>query len=366
MSVYKPAKSRIFQFDFKFKGRRYHGSTGLTSKRDAQRYENEFRRKVSLGETTKPSWTVEQACDEWFNIRGQFQKSHKITLYQLGRLIEGIGANVALQDLDEKLLDNYVAKRRYKKANATVNREIELLRRVVFWAHKRKIETPEIDWKEVLLPEPKERIRELTADEERRLFDALPDNLKPLVEFALLSGKRKAEIVALRWSDVDLGGARATFSTKGGDRHTIPLSPRMVAIIGNQPKVCPQVFTYVCQRPAPKRKDRPQRVKGERYPFSKQGWSRQWRKALKEARIENYRFHDNRHTAATRNLRATGNMKGVQKLLGHKDLKTTGRYAHAMEDDVRAMLFATESRNSPEPQDNDLPQTRRNARGSGA
>ena len=89
MSVYKPAKSRIFQYDFKFKGCRYHGSTGCTSKRDAERYEAEQRRKVALGETTKPAWTIEQACDEWFNKKGQFQKSHADSLYQLGNIIKG-------------------------------------------------------------------------------------------------------------------------------------------------------------------------------------------------------------------------------------------------------------------------------------
>ena len=171
---------------------------------------------------------------------------------------------------------------------------------------------------------------------------------KPLVEFALLSGQRKAEIVTLRWSDVDLTGARATVSAKGGNRHSFPLSPRMVQIIRAQPKVCPQVFTYVCQRPSPKRADRPQRVKGERYPFSAQGWNRQWKRALADAGIEDYRFHDNRHTAGTRNLRASGNLKAVSKLLGHSNVTTTSRYAHALEDDVRAMLSATESRNSPE------------------
>lgn len=141
---------------------------------------------------------------------------------------------------------------------------------------------------------------------------------------------------------------RQPVSVKGGGKHKFPLSPRMVAIIKAQPKVCPQVFTYVCTRRAPKRADRPARIVGERYPFSKQGWNRQWRKALEDAGIEDYRFHDNRHTAATRNLRSSGNLKGVSKLLGHSNVQTTARYAHALEDDVRAMLFATESRIIPE------------------
>lgn len=349
MSVYKPAKSKLWQFDYRWQGHRYHGSTGCASKRDAERYEAEHRRRTALGETVKPSLTVEQACDQWFAAVGAHLSSHATCLYQLGYLATGIGRKTMMQDITIRHLDGYIAKRRAKVSNASVNREITLLRRVVRWAEKRGYDMPAVTWSDALLSEAAERVRELSADEEARLFAALPDNLKPIVEFALLSGQRRSEIIALRWADVDLAAARAKLWVKGAKPHTIPLSPRMVTLIANQPKVCPQVFTYVCTRRAPKRDDRPARIIGERYPFSKQGWARQWRKALKDAGITDYRFHDNRHTAATRNLRATGNLKGVQKLLGHTDVRTTARYAHALEDDVRAMLFATESRTIPEP-----------------
>ena len=336
MSVYKPAKSARFQYDFQWKGQRYHGSTGCASRRDAERFEADIRRKVALGESAKPTITLEDACNTWQALVGDHKAGRATTLYQLAFLIAGLGRKTMLHDL--------------------TFREVQLLRRVVRWTAPRDYEIPAIEWGRLLAPE-RLRIRELSADEETALFAALPDNLKPLVEFAILSGQRKGEIVTLRWSDVDLAGGRATVSVKGGGRHTFPLSPRMAAIIRAQPKVCAQVFTYVCQRPAPRRKDRPQRVKGERYPFSAQGWNRQWKRALKDAGITDYRFHDNRHTSATRNLRATGNLKAVSKLLGHTNVATTSRYAHALEDDVRAMLSATESRNNPEP----LAETRKKA-----
>lgn len=348
MSVYKPAKSPRFHYDFQFRGQRYHGQTGCTSRRDAERFEADLRRKVALGETAKPTITIGDACDTWQAMVGDHKRSKATTLYQLAFLMAGLGAKAMLHEITFRDVQDYTARRRGMVSDASVNREVQLLRRVVRWTAPRGYEVPEIAWGRLLAPE-KLRIRELAAEEEARLFTALPDNLKPLVEFALLSGQRKAEIVTLRWSDVDLAGGRATVSAKGGHRHTFPLSPRMAAIIRAQPKVCAQVFTYVCQRPAPRRKDRPQRVKGERYPFSAQGWNRQWKRALRDAGIEDYRFHDNRHTAGTRNLRATGNLKAVSKLLGHSNVQTTSRYAHAMEDDVRAMLFATESRNIPEP-----------------
>lgn len=349
MSVYKPAKSRFWHYDFQHKGQRYHASTGCTAKRDAQRVEDDKRRQAALGVSARRTISIEEACDTWQTQVGDHLKSKNNTLYQFGYLISNLGRSTMLHAIDFRTLQDYGAVRRATVSNASVNREFQLLRRVVNFTRRRGFEVPEIEWRGLMLPEPKERVRELTPDEERRLFEHLRDDLKPMVRFALLSGQRRSEIVSLRWADVDLVGRRATLQVKGGDTHTIPLTNAMAELIRAQPKVCPQVFTYVCERPSPSRKDRPARVKGQRYPFSKGGWARLWKRALTDAGIENYRFHDNRHTAATRNLRATGNLKGVQKLLGHSDVSTTSRYAHALEDDVRKMLEATESRIIPEP-----------------
>lgn len=354
MSVYKPAKSPYFQFDFQWKGRRFHGSTGQTTRRDAERFEADERRRVTLGTDAKPGITVDEACGTWWRAKGEHQKSAYTTNYQIEALIAGLGAKTLLGALTLRDFDRYVARRRHKRANASVNREVELARRIWRWTAARGFDVAPIEWCALLLPEPQERVRELGVDDEARLMAKLPESLRVVVEFALLTGQRRSEIIGLRWSDVDLAGARATLSTKGGGRHTIPLTPRAVALIANQPKVCAQVFTYVCERPSPARGDRPRRLRGERYPFSRDGWRRHWARALKDAGITDFRFHDLRHTKATRALRATGNLKAVSKLLGHTDIKTTARYAHALEDDVRAMMVASEeatgakSRNSPE------------------
>lgn len=345
MSLYKPAKSRFWHYDFQWKGVRYHGSTGCAAKRDAERYQAEVRRKAALGEEVKPSISVLAACDAWFDAKGQHLRSRTTVRYQLVNLAEGLGPTRLLHDIALTDLDGYIAKRRATVSNASVNRETALFRRVVKWCAARGFDAPDIVWKEAKLKEAAVQTRVLTADEETRLFEALPETLKPIVDFALLSGQRKSEIVTLRWSDVDLAGRRATVWAKGGKRHTFPLTPRLVAIIANQPKVCPQVFTYIAERSAPRRKDRVQRVKGERYPFSRQGWDRKWRKALERAKIEDYRFHDNRHTALTR----LGSIETAFELAGHTDIRTTKRYFHTAEDAVRERMIAAESRNSPEP-----------------
>lgn len=215
MSVYKPAKSSRYHYDFQWKGHRYHGSTGCTSKRDAERFEAEVRRKVALGETAKPSITLDHACDAWWLAKGQYLRSHATVIYQLANLSAGLGKTMPLQDLTLGAIDRYVAARRAKVKNSSVNRETALLRRVIDFHEARGIDTPQIRWKEVKLREPAPITRVLTDDEEARLFAALPESLKPLVAFALLSGQRKSEIVTLRWADVDFDAMRATVWAKG-------------------------------------------------------------------------------------------------------------------------------------------------------
>lgn len=347
MSLYKSKKSPYWHYDFVVNGVRYNGSTRVTSKRDAQAVENEVRRKAVLGEKSKPSIALLAACDAWWEAKGKFQRSATTTKYQLVNLAEGLGPATPIQDIDLKGLDSYIATRRATVSNASVNRETELLRAVINWCRARGYASPQIEWKEAMLKEAAMKTRVLTYDEETALFGKLPENLKPIVEFALISGQRKSEIVTLRWSDVDLKAGRATVWAKGQKPHTFPLTPRLAAIIANQPKVCAQVFTYVAERDSPPRGDRVARKKGERYPFSKQGWDRKWRRALAAAGIQGFRFHDTRHTALTR----TDSIEVAFVLAGHSDIRTTKRYFHTAEDTVRNAMIAAESRTIPEPQD---------------
>lgn len=346
MSLYKPKKSPYWQYDFVINGVRYNGSTRVASKRDAQAIEADVRRKAMLGEKVKPSIGLLAAVDAWWEAKGQYHRSKGTVKYQLVNLADGIGPNVVIHDIGLKELDSYIAKRRATVSNASVNREMELLRSVINWCAARGYSAPEIAWKEAMLREAAVQTRVLSDTEEAALFAKLPDSLKPIVEFALISGQRKSEIVTLRWADVDLKAGRATVWAKGQKPHTFPLTPKLTAIIANQPKVCPQVFTYVAERDSPPRKDRVARKKGERYPFSKQGWDRKWRRALAAAKIENFRFHDTRHTALTR----TNSIEVAFQLAGHTDIRTTKRYFHTAEDTVREAMIAAESRNIPEPQ----------------
>ena len=76
----------------------------------------------------------------------------------------------------------------------------------------------------------------------------------------------------------------------------------MLALLANERGKHPTcVFTYECRRPRVKGV-KVKREAGKRYPFSRDGWRRDWYAALAAAGIDDFRFHDGRHTAATRTL----------------------------------------------------------------
>lgn len=334
MSLYKPAKSRFWHYDFQYKGVRFHGSTGCETKRDAARVEAIARMDAAVGKVKKPIVTLDDAIGTWWDGKGRNLRAATTAEYQCENIIEGLGKKTVLSLITLSDLDGYVKRRRAKVSNASVNREIQLLRSIVNYIAARGFAVPDIQWGAALQKEAAIKTRVLTRDEEQRLFDAMDPQIMPLVQYALMSGQRKAEIVRLRWSEVDLEARRVTVGVKGGKEHSYPLTTEMVALLANQVKAGPFVFTYVCERDSPARGDRPVRKAGMRYPFTIQGWKRKWEKALKDAGIPNFRFHDLRHTAATR----LNNLLLAQSLLGHSDPRTTMRYAHSQEDALRAAM----------------------------
>lgn len=349
MSVYRPKNSPHFHFDFVVRGTRFHGSTGSPSRRTAEAIEAKLRTEAAEGVIRRrPVLTLDVAANRFFEEVGKFQASSRTTEYQITNLCTGIGPAVLLSDIDGPAIATYVAKRRANVSDSSVNRELEQLRRILRRAEKVwRVDIGEaIDWRDVMLREPEGRVRELTAAEEQKLFGALRQDLHSLVRFCLISGVRLSNALTLTWPQVDFDAkvirVMLKSVTPGGETHLVPLIPELVALLsaerGNH---ATRVFTYACTR------GRGDRKRTLRYPLTASGWRKAWAKALTDAGIENFRFHDLRHTAATRTLRASQNLKVTQQLLGHRSISSTARYAHAMLDDVAAAMTAAVSRNSP-------------------
>lgn len=340
MSIYKPKNSPYWHYDFKIQGRRFCGSTGQLSKKEARKTEAQKRKELSEGPKAD-AVTLDTAASLYLDNAKATQASHNTTRYQLANLCDNLKGTSLLSEVRQQDFVGHVAKRRATVSNASVNREIQLARRLWKYASKKlNAKVSSIEWSDLMLKEPRERIRELTSEEEERLYVALRPDLHDFVTFALVTGARRSAVINLRWSDIDKRAGIAKIIRKGGGTQSLPLTPALMALIDRQLVVGPFVFTYVCQ------KSRGKRIRGERYPMTQNGWNKAWRAARAAAELEDFRFHDLRHTAATRLLRATKNLKVVQALLGHTDIGTTARYAHVQDEDVRDGLLAVESRNS--------------------
>lgn len=192
------------------------------------------------------------------------------------------------------------------------------------------------EWRAFKLKANRIAPRELSFDEEGRLFVHLRADVRDAVDFLLKSGWRRDEVLKLRWSDCRLEQRQATTKIKGGDVVARALSNSLVEVIGRQPKVGPFVFTYECQR------SRGARRKGQRYPLTATSLRGPFAEALELANIAAFRLHDLRHTRGTRIVRSTGSLAAAKEALKHRSISTTLRYAHVLDEDVRNALEASD------------------------
>ena len=146
---------------------------------------------------------------------------------------------------------------------------------------------------------------------------------------------RLKECVTLRWSEVNFGTRQIVRTGKGGRRVTFPITETVREVLFPlQGQHSEFVFTYV----AIYGNKRLGLVRGQRYPLSYNGTKSVWQRIRTTAGVKDFRFHDYRHDFGTKLLRDSGNLKLVQKAMNHRDIKSTMRYAHVLDDDVAAAV----------------------------
>ena len=334
MSVYKPQGSPYFYWEFQFKGHRFYGRTGTTNREEAKAIEAVERSKVVRGEHfgTKDEMTVDIALGRYFTEVAASQTTADTTLYQFANLGRLLGADTLLSRISDKAVSALVARRRGEPsrnggllANSSVNREIELLRRMMYRARDvwgAAIGT--VNWKAQKLKEPPPRERTLREDEETRLIDAAADHLKPAIRFSLLTGLRLGNTVNLDWSEVDLQRREMSLTVKGDKPLVLPITDAMLVLLANQgPHEHGPVFTY----------------KGRAI----KTWKTAWKGAKRRAGITDFRWHDLRHTVGSRMVACGEDISVVQEVFGHSDISTTRRYVHHKQDAKRRALEALAS-----------------------
>jgi site-specific recombinase XerD len=140
-----------------------------------------------------------------------------------------------------------------------------------------------------------------------------------MIEFdvSIRSGMRRSEQYNLRWPDVDLDRRIMRLRvTKNG-------KPRNAFIIDDVRNALLALKSMDVHRRARKNAEA-----ADDLVFSKSGNKKWWAAALKDAGVENYRWHDNRHTFCSRLVQAGVHLKVVQEAAGHASIASTMRYAH--------------------------------------
>lgn len=337
---FRPRASRFWHYDFQIRGCRFHGSCGTEDFEEAKAVEARARvaARDSLGraEAEAGVFTLSEALGTYYADIADGQPSARTTRSQTKAILSILPPKTRIDALTMADVQRYVTTRRATCANSTVNRELQLLGRAL--AHMARVHRArlpaDLDLRAAQTPEAEERVRELTRDEQARLFQALRPDLHPLVTMALATGLRLSELCAMQWTAVDLDTGRIRIRQKGGRTRHFPINGELRALLTSLPRATTlpharHVLTYVNHK-----------AKGQpRWRISPGGGIMEvFRAACVEAGIEDFRFHDLRHTFATRLLRQTSNLKLVSKLLGHTQIETTMRYAHVLDDDMREAL----------------------------
>ena len=203
-----------------------------------------------------------------------------------------------------------------KLSNASINRHKASLSGVLTFA-QRKYGLPTNPARHIpALPENNARTRFLSEAERLSLFEACRASEWPklylLVLLAITTGARKGELLNLKWFDIDLERFTAyVATTKNGQPKVLPLTS---SVINELKRFVDSEHSLIFNS-----KLKPSQ------PFR---FYKLWKKALQEADVKDFRFHDLRHTTASYLAQSGASLLEIADVLGHKQISVTQRYAH--------------------------------------
>jgi len=366
MTVYLPKNSRFWHYDFQSKGQRYHGSSGEPTKRKAEAVERRIRSEVAqgtFGDGANMTW--DDAAGRWWQEVGQHRASARQLEHRLAIALRLIGPTTRIHSTTTRSISVAIEKRRgetyarardkpatagqpAKKAtqrtlkNATVNADVaKPLQRVLNRARKvwEVKGLPEIDWGELALPEPETELRLYSEAQQTAWLAACDTTARFALRLLLTYGLRFGELffpLDAYVPDAPGGPVLLVNKRKRGALY-MPLieadARRIAAMVG---RARAADLEHIWFERAGARKLEPV----EYYALQSR-----LRVAAKRAGLTLPRLiHGTRHHVGTTILAETGDLKMAQQALGHADIKSTMRYAHAI---VGRLRDVQNSRNSP-------------------
>ncbi|MGE5443196.1 MAG: tyrosine-type recombinase/integrase [Ignavibacteriales bacterium] len=301
------------------------GKVGVVTKDVARTRLEERKRQVKLGQLDMIGAripTLSEFAAEYLayirdvkqirsHVRSRHALVHFTRLYRNKKL-----SKITIEDID-------IYKRRRFEDNAkpgTIARELAVVRNMFYQARKWHKFFGENPVSQSGMPEVHNQIEQiLSPEEEERLLKVSPPYLRNIIITALNTGMRKMEILSLKWDYIDLENKVITIpqaNTKSKKTRRIPVSSALrKTLLEQKLRSGGSEFVFPSTR-------------------SKSGHlsflDRAFAAACKSAEIQGFRFHDLRHTAATRIIESRKgiSLDAVKKLLGHSTIKITERYSH--------------------------------------
>lgn len=316
MSLFKRKDSSCWWVKITLDGRTVQRSTGTNDKIQAQEFHDRLKTQMweqnRLGVKSRRSW--KEAVVRWLE-----ETSEKATHHEDKRKLIWLDTylgELMLDDVTLDVIDNIKAAKLKEAAKSTTNRYLALIRSILLRARD------EWEWinkvpKVRLFKESAHRERSLTREQAGKLLAELPHHLRDLVLFSLATGLRQGNALRLEWSQINLEQRHAwihAWQSKNRRPIAIPLNEAAYSVLIRQKgKHESRVFTF------------------QGKPLNSAN-TRAWRKALQRAGIDNFRWHDLRHTWATWQRQAGTPTHELQRLGGWRTGAMVERYAHLAPD----------------------------------
>ena len=291
-------------------GVRHAKSTGTGYRKQAEAIEKQFKEELNLKQHQLPQLDPQMTFGA---LAARFLAEGGPKPYHIDRLklLLPYFADVPIGRITKNLARQYRQDRHRLRqlTETTINRDLEVLRHILFWAVDEGLLTINPLSRMRLERERRKRRSVLSLGEEALLLAAASAHLRKIIVCALDTGMRRGEVLSQRWEDVDFARELlfVTHSkTAEGEAREIPLTHRLFDLLWEHRENEGLIFTF---------RDK-----------SIHSVKTAWKSALRLAGIRRYRFHDLRHSFNTRLMEA-GVMQEIRKaLMGH----SSGEDVHSM------------------------------------
>lgn len=321
MSVYK--KGNNWYIDYYVNGQRKRKKIGPSKKLALQVLEDvhvKIAKEEYLGVYEEKKALFEDFTKHYLD----YSKANKaLSTYQRDQIsvdhLVSFFKGKHLFEVAPEMIEKYKATRLEKVKPSPINRELACLKhmytKAIAWGYVKINPAKSVK----LFKEPPGRLRYLKPDEVENLLKACPKHIRPVVVTALNTGMRRGEIFNLKWKHVDLDNRKLTVAnSKNNESRVIPINQTLhqeLSVLFDNNK---GEYVFLGRDSQP--------TKDIRTGFSA---------ALKKAGIEDFRFHDIRHTFGSHLVMEGVNLRTVQQLMGHKDIQMTMRYSHLSHEHVQ-------------------------------